>query len=62
MGITYQTSNRLRRKVQTAPLPALPEAGVAPQGAAAKRGRRWVAPTLLALVASGVGAFAYWLN
>lgn len=61
MGITYQTSNRLRRKVQTAPLPALPEGQPAAEVVAPAKGRRWALPALLAAAAAAVGAAATYL-
>ena len=57
MGITYQTSNRLRRKVMTAPLQAVAEAPqaepVAPAPARRSMSARW-----LSMSAAGAAVLA----
>lgn len=56
MGISYQTNNRLRRKVHTAPLSAPPALPDAPAEAADRRLPWW--PLTAAIAAAGT-AFAF---
>ena len=57
MGISYQTRNRLRRKVHTAPLSAPAERG--PAGPSAARTHRLPLWPLVAALAVAATAFAF---
>lgn len=61
MGVSYQTRNRLRRKVQTAPLtaPAPLAAPEAPVAAPARPGFTWWPFVAAAGVAVSAFAFVY---